>query len=160
MFSLASRLQSLRRLLRRRGASAAEAEDLVQEAVLRLHIYTREGGEVRNPNAFLIRTALNLAVDAHRRSRGDLYEREPVDELNLIDLSPAPDEILAAEQRLRRMKDALDRVNPKTREVFFMHRLQGFSHAEIAQQLRISVSSVEKHIASAVTLLAIQRQRE
>jgi RNA polymerase sigma-70 factor (ECF subfamily) len=83
-----------------------------------------------------------------------------VDELNLIDLSPAPDEIFAAEQRLRRMRDALDRVSPKTREIFFLHRLQGFSHAEIATQFGISVSAVEKHVASAVTLLAIQRQRE
>jgi RNA polymerase sigma-70 factor (ECF subfamily) len=160
MLSLARRLQHLRRLLRRRGASALEAEDLVQEAVLRLHVYTRTGGEVRNPNAFLLRTAMNLAVDTHRRSRADLYETAPIEELNLIDLAPAPEEIVAAEQRLRRMKDALDRVSSRTREIFFMHRLQGFSHAEIAAQLRISVSSVEKHIASAVTLLAIQRQRE
>jgi RNA polymerase sigma-70 factor (ECF subfamily) len=160
MPSLASRLRSLRRFLRCRGASAAEADDLVQEAVLRLHTYTRAGGEVRNPNAFLIRTALNLAIDAHRRARETLYEPAPIDELNLIDLSPTPDEICAAEQRFRRMKETLDRVNPRTRAVFFMHRLQGFSHAEIAKQLGISVSSVEKHIASAVTLLAIQRQRE
>lgn len=132
----------------------------MQEAVLRLHVYTRDGGEVRNPNAFLLRTAMNLAVDAHRRSRGERYESSPVDELNLTDLSPAPDEILAAEQRLHRMIETLDRVSTRTREIFFMHRLQGFSHAEIAKHLRISVSTVEKHIASAVTLLAIQRQSE
>lgn len=160
MLSLARRLQKLRRLLRRRGASAPDAEDLVQEAVLRLHIYTREGGEVRDTNAFLFRTAMNLSVDTHRRSRLELYETAPVEELNIIDLAPAPDEVLAAEQRLERMKETLDRVSSRTREVFFMHRLQGFSHAEIAKQLRISISTVEKHIASAVTLLAIQRQRE
>jgi DNA-directed RNA polymerase specialized sigma24 family protein len=47
----------------------------------------------------------------------------------------------------------------RTREIFFMHRLQGFSHAEIAARLNISKSAVEKHIASAVTILAIERQR-
>ncbi len=160
MFSPATQLHHLRRLLRRRGASHAEAEDLVQEAVLRLHVYTRDGGEVRDPTAFLARTAMNLAVDAHRRGRQGLYERQPIEELNLVDLAPAPDEVLAAEQRLVRMKETLDRVSPRTRAVFFMHRLQGFSHAEIAGQLGISVSAVEKHIASAVTTLAIQRQRE
>jgi len=38
-----------------------------------------------------------------------------------------------------------------------MHRLQGFSHAEIASKLAVSKSAVEKHIASAVTILAMER---
>ena len=160
MFPLARRLRNLQRLLRRRGASHAEAEDLVQEAVLRLHVYTRAGGAVRDPSGFLARTAMNLAVDAHRRSHRDLYDAQPVEDLNLVDLSPAPEEVVAAEQRLQRMKETLDRINTRTRQVFFMHRLQGFSHQEIAEQLHISVSAVEKHIASAVPLLTIQRQQE
>jgi len=41
-----------------------------------------------------------------------------------------------------------------------MHRLQGFSHMEIASKLGISKSAVEKHIASAVTVLAMERQRQ
>lgn len=157
---LSRQLRSLRKLLRRRGATADQAEDLVQEAVLRLHIYTRQGGQVQNQEAFLTRTALNLAVDRHRHARLDSFEREPVENLELPDLEPTPDEVFAAEQRLMRMREALDRANPRTREVFFMHRLYGFSHAEIARRLRISVSAVEKHVASAVTILAIERQRE
>lgn len=153
-------LRGLKKLLRRRGATPEQAEDLVQEAVLRLHAYTRQGGQVQNQEAFLTRTAINLSVDQHRRARLDSYESEPVENLDLPDLEPTPDEVFAAEQRLIRMRDALDRANPRTREVFFMHRLYGFSHAEIARRLRISVSAVEKHVASAVTILAIERQRE
>ena len=153
-------LRRLQQMLRLRGATHEHAEDLVQEALLRLHIYTREGGRVQNQEAFLKRTAMNLAVDAHRHARRDRYEDAPVEELDLVDEGPTPDEVFVAEQRLTKMKDVLDRGNPRTREVFFMHRLQGFSHAEIATRLGISVSAVEKHVASAVTLLAIERQRE
>lgn len=153
-------LRGLKKLLRRRGATPEQAEDLVQEAVLRLHAYTREGGRVQNQEAFLTRTAFNLAVDAHRHSRADHYESEPVEELDLEAIEPTPDEVFAAEQRLMKMRDALERANPRTREVFFMHRLYGFSHSEIARRLRISISSVEKHVASAVTILAIERQKE
>ena len=55
------------------------------------------------------------------------------------------------------MMQTLDRVSVRTRQVFFMHRLQGFSHAEIASKLDVSKSAVEKHIASAVTILAMDR---
>jgi RNA polymerase sigma factor (sigma-70 family) len=150
----------LKKLLRRRGASAADAEDLVQEAIVRLFVYIRNSGEVRNADAFLTRTALNLAIDLHRSSRSDRRESEPIELLKLVDLAPLPDEVLAAEQRLLRMRDTLERVSPRTREIFFMHRLQGLSHAEIAGKLGISKSAVEKHIASAITLLAMERQRE
>ena len=160
MYALKSQLRRLKKLLCRGGATPEDAEDLVQEAMLRLHAYTNAGRDVRHPQAFVTRTAMNLAVDVHRHSRSGLYERESVEELNLVDLSPAPDEILAAEQRLLRMREALDRVGLRTREIFFMHRLQGFSHAEIASKLGVSKSAVEKHIASAVTVLAMQRQRE
>jgi len=160
MRSLRGQVRHLKKLLQRRGATREDAEDLVQEAVLRLHVYTRAGGEVRNQEAFVTRTALNLAVDVHRHARGDRYEREPVEELNLADIGPTPDEVLAAEQRLLKMRQTLDSASVRTREVFFMHRLQGFSHAEIAGKLGVSKSAVEKHIASAVTLLAMERQRE
>lgn len=132
----------------------------MQEAVLRLHAYTRAGGQVRNPEAFLACTAMNLAVDVYRHSRCELYLQEPVEELGLLDIAPAPDEVLAAEQRLLTLRAALDRVSVRTRQIFFMHRLQGFTHAEIASKLGITKSAVEKHIASAVTILALERQRE
>jgi RNA polymerase sigma factor (sigma-70 family) len=157
---LKNQLRQLQKFLRRRGSSPQDAEDLVQEAVVRLFAYTRRVGEVRNTEAFLTRTVLNLAVDLHRSSHRDRYEPEPVEVLDLLDISPAPDEVLAAEQRLLSMRNALDRVNLRTREVFFMHRLQGLSHAEIAAKLGVSKSAVEKHIATALTILTIERQRE
>jgi RNA polymerase sigma factor (sigma-70 family) len=160
MRALVIQLRSLHRFLCRRGASPQLAEDLVQEAMLRLHVYACEGKEVRNAEAFLRRTAMNLAVDVHRHERADRFEAAPVEELELLDVAPAPDEVLAAEQRLFRMKEALDCVSVRTRDVFFMHRLQGLSHAEISKLLGISVSAVEKHVASAVTILAMERQRE
>jgi RNA polymerase sigma-70 factor (ECF subfamily) len=160
MGSFKSQLQRIKNLLRLRGATHEDAEDLVQEAVLRLHVYTRAGGDVRDPEAFLTRTAMNLAVDARRRAHLDLYEPTPVEDLELVDLSPSQDDVLAARERLLRMRDALDRVSVRTREVFFMHRLQGLSHGEIAARLGVTKSAIEKHIASAVTILAMERQRE
>lgn len=146
--------------MRGRGASREDAEDLVQEAMLRLHAYTKAGGEVRDEESFLLRTAVNLSIDIRRHAHADLYSDEPPENHEILDLKPLPDEVFAARERLMKMKGALDRVSVRTREIFFMHRLQGFSHAEIAEKLRITKSAVEKHVASAVTILAMERQRE
>jgi|HubBroStandDraft_1064217.scaffolds.fasta_scaffold707142_1 RNA polymerase sigma factor (sigma-70 family) len=160
MDGLSVHLLYLKKLLRRRGRTLEEAEDLVQEAYVRLQVYCKEGGTVREPEAFLVRTVLNLSIDARRRDRRDLYENQSVEDLYLVDLSPSPDEVFAAEQRLMKIRCSLEGLSERTQEVFFLHRLEGFSYAEIAQRLRVSVSAVEKHIASAVATLAMERQKE
>ncbi len=154
-------VRRLTQLLRRRGRTREEAEDLVQEAFLRLHVFLKDGKEVRETEAFLVRTALNLSVDAHRREHRDLYVREAAEDLQLIDLAPRPEEVLAAEQRLMHMRQVLDtKVSPRTREVYFLHRLEGFTYEEIATRMHMSIRTVEKHIARAVTALWVERQRE
>ena len=57
----------VRSALMRRGRTEQDAEDLVQEAWVRLACYER-GQTVAEPEAFLMRTALNLSIDAHRES--------------------------------------------------------------------------------------------
>jgi RNA polymerase sigma-70 factor (ECF subfamily) len=145
----------MRRVLVRRGNTRAEAEDLIQEAFLRMHEYCKKGGQVRQPEGFLMRTVLRLAVNARRDQHRDLYCEEQVENLTLIvDAKPTPDEVLAAEECLERMKDALDAVSRRTRDIFFMQRLDGLSYAEIAERLRLSVSAIEKQMASALAVLA------
>jgi RNA polymerase sigma factor (sigma-70 family) len=159
-----SQLHKLKNLLRRRGQSREDAEDLVQEAFMRLHAFLHEGNEVQKPEAFLMRTALNLVVDSRRRDQRERREQflsETVEELPLIDLGPTPEDILSAQQRLLQMKRVLDhQVSERTREVFFLHRLEGFTHEEIAARMQMSVRTVEKHIARAVTVMWLERQKE
>ena len=86
---------------------------------------------------------------------------EPVEDLPIADLTPSPDEMLLAEQRLRQITQVLDtKLSARTREIFLLHRLEGFTYDEIAQRMRMSVRTVEKHIARAVTVVWLERQRE
>jgi RNA polymerase sigma-70 factor (ECF subfamily) len=79
----------LKNLLRHRGQTHEDAEDLIQEAFLRLHNFMTAGNEVQQPEAFLVRTALNLAIDTRRRDRRDRMIPRPVEELMLTDMSPS-----------------------------------------------------------------------
>jgi len=151
----------LRMLLLRRGRTREEAEDLIQDAFLKMQEYCERGGQVRQPEGFLVRTVLRLAANARRDAHRNLYCEEPVENLTfIVDTTPTPDEVLAGDQCLERMRDALDAVSSRTRDVFFMQRLDGLSYAQIAQRLGVSISAVEKHIASALAILADANQQE
>lgn len=151
----------LRTVLMRRGRTQAEAEDLIQEAFLKMQEYCEQGGRVHQPEGFLMRTVLRLASNARRDAHRELYSDQRVEDLTLlIDASPTPDEVLAGDQCLQRMREALDAVSSRTRDIFFMQRLDGLSYAQIAQRTGLSISAVEKHMASALAILADASQRE
>lgn len=146
------RIRYLRNLLRRYGRSRDDADDLIQEAFLRLHLYCQEK-EVQQQDAFLARTVMNLSVDLHRKEHRDCYTKEPLEKLLLRDLAPTPDEDLAVSQRLTRAAAVLEGLGPRTRDIFLMHRVHGQGCAQIATHFGISLSAVEKHIAKAVLAL-------
>jgi RNA polymerase sigma factor (sigma-70 family) len=139
----------LRRLLRGRGRSIDDTEDLIQEAFLRLQVYCRDK-DVAQTEAFLVRTALNLSIDQHRRETVAALVPGALDRMQLIDPSPSPDAVCAAQERLQHMRLGLANLSPRQREVFLLNRVEGYSFMQIAAQLRISPSMVEKHAARAV----------
>lgn len=141
-------LGKLRRLLRSRGRSADDIDDLMQEAFLRLQVYCRDR-EVEHAEAFLVRTVLNLSAEQARRSNTRRTVSADLEVLAIADPSPGPDEVLAAQRRLQRLQAGLQRLSPRSREVFILNRSHGYSYLQIAEQLDISVSMVEKHIARA-----------
>jgi RNA polymerase sigma factor (sigma-70 family) len=153
-------LKKMRGVLSRHGREREEIEDLMQDALVRLLEYCEHGAEVREPEAVLVRTVQRLAMNHDRDAHHELYANQPIENLGLIDPSPTPEEVLSGEQCLDRLRKTLDAVSRRTREVFFLHRLHGFSYAQIARQMDMPVSTVEKHIARAMTVLLERKRRE
>lgn len=157
---LMAHYRHLERILRRRGSTREDTEDLIQETFLRVKKYLDEGKVIRQPEAFLVRTALNLARDAHQHEHRHLYAAKPVEEYILEDPAGTPVEVLEAEDRLRRLSTALNRAGKYAKEVFVMHRIHGMSYLQIAGHFGISVSAVEKHMAKALAALGDQENEE
>ena len=137
--------------LRRRGRSEQDAEDLVQEAFLRLASYEREQ-VVEKPEAFLMRTALNLSIDAYR-SRASHGDEVLLDDVVLMDTAPGIEDVHLSRERLQRLSECVARMNDKTRSIFLAHRLDGLSYQEIGRLHGLSISGVEKHVAKAVLII-------
>lgn len=135
----------------RHTRGSGDAEDLLHSAYLRLERYRNEH-VVENPTAFLVRTAVNIAVDVHRHERfWDVPD--PAQVGRCADDAPLQDEVIAARERLERVKEGLAKLPLRTREIFLMHRLEGMKYREIAAHFGISQSAVEKHIARTMLFL-------
>jgi RNA polymerase sigma factor (sigma-70 family) len=144
----------VRAALMRRGRSEQDADDLVQEAWVRLACYERDH-RVEQPEAFLMRAALNLSIDAHRAStvRG---EQVLLDDVVLLDGRPGVEDELLGRERVARLSECLARLSDKTRNIFLAHRVDGMTYQEIAKVHGITISSVHKHIAKALLMITSQ----
>ena len=141
----------VRAALMRRGRTRHDADDLVQEAWVRLACYERRQ-TVAEPEAFLMRAALNLSIDAYRasKSRG---EQVLLEETVLVDATPSAEAVLLGRERIARLSECLACLDARTRKIFLAHRVDGLSYLEIARDHGLSVSSIEKHIAKATLVL-------
>lgn len=159
MSSRPAHFERLLKFLRRKGRSREDAEDLIQEAMIRLHVYCKEK-KVINEEAFLRQAVHNLSIDQHRRDRPDLWTELPIEELRfdkgLISPDPTPEQVVESRQRLERIGALLDAANPRTREIYFAHR-SGYSYAEIAEHFDIAAITIERHIARALLIIMEDR---
>src|ERR1700733_857809 len=100
------------RIARRLGNSD-DAEDLLHSAYLQMtEAKTRR--TISAPIPYLVRSAVNLGIDHRRRDRL-MDRRQPAERfcLDMVDPAPLQDEVLAARNRLSRLRDGLDRLTPR-----------------------------------------------
>jgi len=139
-----------------------EAQDLIQELFIRL-IRQVDKAPPDNPKGFLLVAATNLLRDRwRRRAVRKLDQMDCIDDF-AYDLEDANEfePSLWSEQieRLEQLDDALGGVADKAAKAFSCHRVEGSSYAEIADDMGVSVSMVEKYISSALVVLR-ERQAE
>lgn len=136
----------LERFLIRRLPSREVAEDLMQEAFIRL---TRAQGPppIRDPKAWLFRAARNLVVDHYRASaRAPLAEQLSDATFHTADPAPTAEAVLLSREELDVVLLAIEDLPPRGREVFRLSRHDGLGYGEIAERLGISRNTVMVHM--------------
>ena len=137
MFSIAYRMVG----------SAAEAEDLVQEAFLRLH---RSDDEVESPKAFLTTVVTRLAIDHLRsaRVRREAYVGPWLPE-PLVTAPGTAERVEEDETLSLAFLALLERLTPVERAVYVLHELLGYAHDEVAEVVGKSTANCRQILARA-----------
>jgi RNA polymerase sigma-70 factor, ECF subfamily len=140
-FQLLSRrhLPAMLGLARRILGNAAEAEDVAQEAFMRVWTHAPRWQPLAQFRTWLTRIVTNLCLD--RKRRAPWVELEAADEI----ADPGPDAGQKAEEdeRERMLAAAIEKLPVRQRSAIVLTYGEGMSNAQVAEILDTSVSAVE-----------------
>ena len=140
---------TLLRTLERMVNNHSTAEDLLQETYLRV---TRALNErtVDHLEPFVFQTARNLALDhlrARRIQSRTVIEDVPLEVIEGVASTLSTPEVAhQAAQLLERLSVSLSQLSARQQRIFILSRLHGCSYQEIAEDLDVSLSTVQKEL--------------
>ena len=149
--------------------SVTDAEDIVQEAMLRMH-QTEEGGEaIRSRRAYLSTVVTRLAIDELRsaRARREEYRGEWLPEPVVEPISgtgaaaePAPEDMAEMTDSLSvAMMVLLESLSPEQRAAFLLYDVFGYSYGEISEIVGKSEPATRQLAARARKAVESRRPR-
>jgi RNA polymerase sigma-70 factor (ECF subfamily) len=144
----------LLRYLTARFGDNEDARDLAQEAWLRIH-RIRDPDTLTNARAFLYQTATNVGIDRARRRKLELAHAEETT-LDEEPFASGVDDALANRETIELIGRCLAELPENCQRAFTLHRLHGHSYPEIAQQMGVSESMIEKYIIQALKAFRVR----
>jgi RNA polymerase sigma-70 factor, ECF subfamily len=127
--------------------SRADAEDVAQEAMLRAYRFFGgfHGGDAR---AWLLQIVRNTCYTWMEKNR-PLEQKTEFDEELHLQPGPNPETLAIANDNRERLKNALETLPPRFREVLVLRELEGCSYKEIAAITSIPIGTVMSALARA-----------
>jgi RNA polymerase sigma factor (sigma-70 family) len=138
----------LTRFFQRRVGPGEDAEDLVQDVFSRLAAQDLES--IENIQGYVFQVASNILRDRARRASVRSIICSTPDNFDMADEAGfSPERILQSKEVLQMMVTAIYELPENVRTVFCQYHLDGVAQVEIARQLGLSLSAVEKRMARA-----------
>ena len=151
---LEERYAELRRFALRKSGSAVIADEVMQDAWVRLAKIsaTTDATVFKNPLSYIHRTIANLIVDKQRQQtvQGRYFSGDEVPDA-IASETPSPFQVLAGRQEMLILQQALRDLPDQTRDVFLLYRVQGLTMKEIGVRKGLSVRQVEGRLAEALS---------
>jgi RNA polymerase sigma-70 factor (ECF subfamily) len=141
--------------------NAAEAEDAVQEAFLRVLRHESRLGEIRDYRVWLVRIVWNIVLDKKRRAKTRPEGEDLADHARALPSSDRPaDASVISSQEHARILALVDRLPKREREALLLSAVEELTTAEIAAALGTTESSIRSRIFRARRELALLLEKE
>lgn len=139
-------LVGLRKFLLRMTGNAADADEVSQEAFLRIWSHAGRWQPDRVKFAtWLYRIARNLAIDRHRKNR----ETTDDDVTMIVDDSPDTAHLIDSDRRQRLLRGAVARLPERQRTALVLCHFDGMSNHDAAAVLEVTVEALESLLSRA-----------
>lgn len=137
----------LYRLALRITMNKAEAEDVVQDTLLKVWECREDWNQINNLEAFAIATCRNRALDVVKRAGRDTENLDEMAHFN----SQTPHEQLEAREEISLVRRLMDSLPEVQRTIMLLRDIEGKTYQEIAQTLDISETQVKVYLHRART---------
>jgi RNA polymerase sigma-70 factor (TIGR02957 family) len=142
--------------------SVSEAEDIVQEALLRLHLALQQGERIESPHAYLSTVVTRLCIDQLRsaRVRRESYVGEWLPEPLVGDRRSDPaDRAEVADSLSLAFLVLLESLTPEQRAAFLLREVFDYPYAQIAAIIDTGEDNARQLVARARKHVAERRPR-
>ena len=130
-----------------------DIEDVIQEMYARI-LSAPSPEAIRYPRQYAVQTAKAIVIDHLRHSRViSITSNGSLDMLDIPMAEANTEERLGYQSEIAAVAEALAQLPAMCRETLILRRMEGLSQKEVAERLKISEKTVEKHMANGVRLL-------
>jgi RNA polymerase sigma factor (sigma-70 family) len=138
----------------RYSKSTAEAEDIMQEAFVKVFNGLKDFRQESKLETWITRIMVNTALNAQRKKLY-LYPMVDVEEINLPD-----EEMCISGIHFTQLLELIQSLPQGCQMVFNLFAIEGYSHKEIAEMLSISEGTSKSQFARAKSLLQAKLLKE
>lgn len=134
------------------------AQEVVQEACIRILKKTIQSDEIQSPMAFLRTICLRVAIDFYRKEK---HNQEWVDSLQESqdyarshgNMLTSPELQFVKKQREQILLKTIQQLPENCRDIFILTQLHHYPQHEVAEQLNLSRSMVARYLAKAFKIM-------
>jgi RNA polymerase sigma-70 factor (ECF subfamily) len=136
----------LYRLALRITLNPAEAEDVVQDTMLKVWNRREQWDEIESMEAFCLTICRNLALDRNKKADNQTAPLDDVTEPPDRSYASNPEEQTVQRDRIQLVRQLIEQLPEKQRTCIWLRDIEGKAYKEIAQMMDISEQQVKVNI--------------
>lgn len=122
-----------------------EAEDIVQESIIKVWKRKEQFATIDNKEAWVITIVRNMCIDKIR-SKKKKQTSDIDDFYHISDKGPSPDVAMEQKDAVRRVSEIMDTLPEMQKEIITLRDIDGYTYQEIADIMGLKVDQVKVYL--------------